>query len=160
VPAPHDPAAAGYRERLWPGPVVWIVALGSIGALAIAYGNSLGAPYGWVVAIGGTVIATLLIARSATSIAVTAVALRAGRAAIEWEATGRVLALDADQSRTARGPHGDQTAYMLLRPGVGPGAVVVEVTDPLDPHRTWLLASRHPDELARAIETARGRLSP
>jgi hypothetical protein len=49
---------------------------------------------------------------------------------------------------------------MLLRPGVGPGAVVVEVTDPQDPHRTWLLASRHPDELARAIETARGRLSP
>jgi hypothetical protein len=137
-----------------------MVALGSIGALAIAYGNSLGARYGWLVAIGGTVIATLLIARSAAAITVTAGALQAGRAAIEWEATGRVLALDADQARTARGPQGDQTAYMLLRPGVGPGAVVLEVTDPLDPHRTWLLASRHPDRLARAIETARGRLDP
>jgi hypothetical protein len=38
--------------------------------------------------------------------------------------------------------------------------VVLEVTDPLDPHRTWLLASRHPERLARAIETARGRLNP
>jgi hypothetical protein len=137
-----------------------MVALGSIGALAIAYGNSLGARYGWLVAIGGAVIATLLIARSAAAITVTDGALRAGRATIEWQATGRVLALDADQARTARGPQGDQTAYMLLRPGVGPGAVVLEVTDPLDPHRTWLLASRHPDRLARAIETARGRLDP
>jgi hypothetical protein len=68
--------------------------------------------------------------------------------------------LDADQARSARGPHGDPTAFMLLRPGVGPGAVVVEVTDPQDPHRTWLVASRHPARLARAIETARGRLSP
>lgn len=160
MPAPDDPAAAGYRERLWPGPVVWIVALGSIGALAIAYGNSLGARYGWAVAFGGGVIAALLIARSAAPIAVTDAALHAGRAAIGWEATGRVLALDAAQARTARGPEGDASAFMLLRPGVGPGAVVVEVTDPQDPHRTWLLASRHPDELARAIETARGRLSP
>jgi hypothetical protein len=159
VPDADDPAT-GYRERLWPGPVVWLVALGSIGALAIAYGNSLGARYGWLVAIGGAVIATLLIARSAAAITVTDGALRAGRATIEWQATGRVLALDADQARTARGPQGDQTAYMLLRPGVGPGAVVLEVTDPVDPHRTWLLASRHPERLARAIETARGRLNP
>jgi hypothetical protein len=136
------------------------VALGSVSALGIAYGSSLGARYGWVVAIGGAVVATLLIARGATSIAVTDGSLRAGRAAIEWAATGRVLALDADQARTARGPQGDTTAFMLLRPGVGPGAVVVEVTDPQDPHRTWLLASRHPERLARAIESARGRLDP
>jgi hypothetical protein len=160
VPDPDDPTAARYRERLWPGPVVWIVALGSIGALAIAYGNSLGARYGWLVAIGGAVVAALLIVRSAVSLTVTDRSLRAGRAVIEWEATGRVLALDADQARTARGPEGDPTAFMLLRPGVGPGAVVLEVTDPQDPHRTWLLACRHPQRLARAIETARGRLSP
>jgi hypothetical protein len=49
---------------------------------------------------------------------------------------------------------------MVLRPGVGPGAVVVEVTDPEDPHRTWLLASRRPQATASAIAQARGRLSP
>jgi hypothetical protein len=86
--------------------------------------------------------------------------LRAGRARIEWAHIGRVLALDSEQARSARGPQGDPTAFMLLRPGVGPGAVVVEVIDPEDPHRTWLVASRHPERLARAIETARGRLSP
>jgi hypothetical protein len=160
VPAADAPQKPEYSERLWPGPVVWILAFGSIAALAIAYGSSLGAVSGWLVALGGGAVAAILIARSAALVMVTDQQLHAGRARIEWEFTGRVLPLDADQARSARGPHGDPTAFMLLRPGVGPGAVVVEVTDPQDPHRTWLLASRHPARLARAIETARGRLSP
>ena len=157
---PDAPAKPEYSERLWPGPVVWIVAFGSIGVLALAYGSSLGSTSGWLVALGGGVIAAILIVRSAAQVTVADERLRAGRAGIEWEFTGRVLPLDADQARSARGPDGDPSAFMLLRPGVGPGAVVVEVTDPHDPHRTWLVASRQPERLARAIETARGRLSP
>lgn len=157
----HDAALVpAYRERLWPGPVVWILAVGTIAALAIAYGSSMGALTGWLVALGAGVVTAALIAHSAARVQVTRQQLRAGRAAIEWEFTGRVLPLDAEAARTARGPQGDPTAFLLLRPGVGPGAVVVEVTDPADPHRTWLIASRHPERLARAIETARGRLSP
>jgi hypothetical protein len=159
VPAADAPAEPEYSERLWPGPVVWILAVGSIGALAIAYGSSLGAVSGWLVGLGMGALAAILIARSAAQVTVTDQRLRAGRARIEWEFTGRVLQLDAAQARSARGPQGDPTAFLLLRPGVGPGAVVVEVTDPADPHRTWLVASRHPERLARAIETARGRLS-
>jgi hypothetical protein len=160
VPAADTPVKPEYSERLWPGPVAWILAFGSIAALAIAYGSSLGAVSGWLVALGGGAVATILIARSAALVTVTDQQLHAGQAGIEWEFTGRVLPLDADQARTARGPQGDPTAFMLLRPGVGPGAVVIEVTDPADPHRTWLVATRHPERLARAIETARGRLSP
>jgi hypothetical protein len=160
VTAPDSAPPPAYSERLWPGPVVWLLAAGSIAALAIAYGSSLGAMTGWLVALCAGVIAGLLIARSAVRVQVTEDQLRAGRAAIEWEFVGRVLTLDADQARSARGPEGDPTAFLLLRPGVGPGAVVVEVTDPADPHRTWLLASRHPQRLTRAIETARGRLVP
>ena len=160
MPATDSSATPEYSERLWPGPVVWILGLGSVAALAIAYGSSLGATSGWLVALGGGVIVAILIARSAVLVTVADQHLRAGRARIQWEFTGRVLPLDADQARSARGPDGDPTAFMLLRPGVGPGAVVVEVTDPQDPHRTWLVASRHPQRLARAIETARGRLVP
>jgi hypothetical protein len=151
---------AAYRERLWPGPVVWLLAFVSIAALAIAYGSSLGALTGWLVALGVGAVALALIARSAVTVEVTALDLRAGRATIGWQHTGKVLALDAGAARTARGPQGDQTAFMLLRPGVGPGAIVVEVTDPEDPHRTWLIASRHPEELTRAITAARGSLAP
>jgi Protein of unknown function (DUF3093) len=160
VPTAHAPAEPVYSERLWPGPVVWILALATIAALAIAYGSSLGATSGWLVALGAGLLAAILIARGAARVTVTERGLRAGRAAIEWPFTGRVLPLDAEQARSARGPQGDPTAYMLLRPGVGPGAVLIEVTDPADPHATWLVATRHPQRLARAIETARGRLSP
>jgi hypothetical protein len=160
VPAADAPVEPEYSERLWPGAIVWIVASGSIAALAIAYGSRLGAMSGWLVALGCGAVAAILIVRSAVRVTVTDQRLRAGRARIEWEFTGRVLPLDADQARSARGPEGDPTAFMLLRPGVGPGAVLVEVIDQEDPHRTWLVASRHPQRLARAIETARGRLSP
>lgn len=150
----------GYTERLWPGPTVWILAVGMIGALAIAYASAVGPVAGWIVALVGAAGAGLLIARSAVRILVTEDGLRAGRAFLEWEFAGRVLALDADQARTARGPQGDPSAHLLLRPGVGPGAVVLELRDPEDPHHTWLIASRHPRQLASAIESARGRLSP
>jgi hypothetical protein len=137
-----------------------MLALGTIVALAVAYGSSLGARAGWLVALVGVVVTVLLIARSAAPVTVTESGLRAGRAAIGFDSMGRVLALDEGQARSARGPDGDPTAYLLLRPGVGPGAVLVEVTDADDPHRTWLVATRHPEPLARAIEMARGRLSP
>ncbi len=160
MPAADATPGTHYSERLWPGPVVWILTAVSIAALAIAYASSLGAPAGWLVAVTAGALALLLLTRSAARVSVDEAGLRAGRAAIGWEHTGRVLALDSQQARTARGPQGDPTAFMLLRPGVGPGAIVVEVTDPEDPHRTWLVATRHPQRLARAIETARGRLSP
>ncbi len=151
---------SGYTQRLWPGPTVWVLAVAMIGALAIAYGSAVGPEAGWSVALVGGVGAALLIARSAARVRVTEDGLHAGRAFLEWEFTGRVLALDADQARAARGPAGDPSAHLLLRPGVGPGAVVLEVIDPEDPHHTWLIASRHPRRLASAIESARGSLSP
>ncbi len=152
--------AGPYSERLWPGPVTWIIALGTVGALGIAYGVSLGARAGWLVTLVGTGIAVALMTRAAVRIEVDDQGLRAGRAHLGWDAMGRVIAVDADQARRARGPQGDPSAFMLLRPGAGPGAVVVEITDAQDPHRTWLLASRHPDRLARAIGLTRGRLLP
>ena len=68
----HDAALVpAYRERLWPGPVVWILAVGTIAALAIAYGSSMGALTGWLVALGAGVITAALIARSAARVQVT-----------------------------------------------------------------------------------------
>lgn len=153
-------ATIGYTERLWPGVWVWLLALGGVGALAVAYGSALGALAGWLVLAAGLLLVVGAIVATAARIVVSGEGLRAGRALLPWDCVGRVLPLGAEQARTARGPQGDPTAYLLLRPGVGPGAVVVEVTDPTDPHRTWLLASRHPDRLARAIDDTRGTLAP
>lgn len=163
---PPDPAALApngrpiHTERLWPGLWVWLLGLATAGSLAIAYASAFGALVGTLVAAAGILVVAALCLRTATRIVVGVEGLRAGRALLPWQHVGQVLALDADAARTARGPAGDPTAFLLLRPGVGPGAVVVEVTDPTDPHRTWLLATRHQQALARAIRDARGNLCP
>jgi hypothetical protein len=152
--------APEYSERLWPGPWFWVIALTSVAALAVAYTSAFGPAVGAGVALAGVLAVGVGAARMAARIEVTPEGLRAGRALLPWHHAGRALPLDAAGARIARGPRGDPNAYILLRPGVGPGAVVVEVTDPEDPHRTWLLATRHPTVLARAIDQARGTLAP
>jgi hypothetical protein len=153
------PGQPAYSERLWPSLWVWVLALVGVGALATAYGSALGPIAAAVVAGIGTAVVIGLVVRSATRVVVDTDGLRAGRALLPWQFAGRAVPLDGEQSRIARGPQGDPSAYLLTRPGVGPGSVVVEVTDPVDPHRTWLIATRDPHGLARAIDEARGRLA-
>ncbi len=49
------------------------------------------------------------------------------------------------------GPEADARAYLLLRPYLK-RAVRVEITDPADPAPYWLVSSRRPEELARAVQ--------
>lgn len=149
-----------YSERLWPGATVWVLGACLVVALAVAYGRALSALAGWIVLTAGTAALAFVVVRMAARVEVGAEGVRAGVAVLPWSAVGRTLALDGAQARRARGPEGDPTAFLLLRPGAGPGAVVIEVTDGEDPHRTWLVATRHPEALASAIEQARGSLSP
>ena len=155
-----DDEGAQYTERLWPGPWLWVLSLGGVVSLAIAYAVAVSPLLGWLIGLTGLILVVVWVLRIAARIEVGPDGLRAGRAQLPWRFAGRVLALAGAGAAQARGPDGDPSAFLLLRPGVGPGAVVVEVTDPEDPHRTWLLASRHPTRLARAIEQTRGRLAP
>jgi hypothetical protein len=147
-------------ERLWPGAWFWLLGAGGAVSLGVAYGAALEPAIGWFVAAVAALGVVVLGVRWAARVAVGPAGLRAGRAVLPWSAIGRVLAVDGEHARLARGPQGDASAWMVLRPGVGPGAVVVEVTDPEDPHHTWLVASRDATALASAITQARGRLSP
>jgi hypothetical protein len=76
--------------------------------------------------------------------------LRAGRARIEARFLGSATPLDAEQTRRIAGPEADARAYLLLRPYLK-RAVRVEITDPADPTPYWLVSSRRPDDLARAV---------
>jgi hypothetical protein len=147
-------------ERLWPGPWFWLLGAGGAVSLGLAYGVALSPAVGWLAAGLAALAVVLLGLRLAARIRVGPDGIAAGRATLPWDCAGRVLALDGEGARMALGPNGDPTAWMLLRPGVGPGAVVVEVIDAEDPHRTWLLATRDPQRLSRAISGARGRLAP
>jgi hypothetical protein len=83
-------------------------------------------------------------------VAVDAQKLRAGRASIERDYLGKVEPLSGEDARNAFGRDCDPTAYLVLRSYL-PGAVRVEITDPQDPAPYWLIATRHPDQLAAAL---------
>ena len=64
---------------------------------------------------------------------------------------GEVTALDRDAARELLGVGADVRAYLLMRPYLKQ-AVKVEITDPRDPTPYWVVASRHPRELAQALD--------
>ena len=95
-------------------------------------------------------LALLLVSYGSARVSVDDGWFRAGRARIEAVHLGAVAALDAEETRRVAGPEADARAYLLLRPYLK-RAVRVEIIDPADPAPYWLVCSRHPDELARAV---------
>jgi hypothetical protein len=143
---PHDDT---YRERLWPTPWVFIAtALVIPASLLVFLPISLEAGVA-VAAVLYAGIVVVLIATTAT-IEVTPDGLRAGRARIERRFVGAATASDGPEATAERGVRLDARAWMLVR-GWIPGVVRIEITDPEDPTPYWLVSSRRPEELARAL---------
>jgi hypothetical protein len=100
------------------------------------------------------VAGTFLVNWSSATIEVTGPVLRAGRATVPLGDAAEVMALDERQSALLRGPKADPAAYILLRPYLK-RAVYVGLADQADGVPYWLIATRHPEELAAAVERAR-----
>jgi hypothetical protein len=133
------------------------------------YHERLRAPFSWWL-LG---LATMLL------LATEVVAGWAWPARLPLDAVGEVSALDEAQTRSLRGPRGDPAAFLMLRPYLRhavyvevarPGAETrqarrrlrvrglrlrVEVTRPVLDSPYWLVCTRHPVELAAAINGAR-----
>jgi hypothetical protein len=65
-----------------------------------------------------------------------------------------VVALDAATLRRVVGREGDPSAFVAIRPWIGPGVQVV-LDDPDDPTPYWVVSTRHPDRLIRALRSTR-----
>lgn len=139
--------------RLWV--VVWVMSL----ALGVSFAAALGPVPGLVaLAVPGALVSAVLL-RSAAVVRVEDGHLTAGRARIPVDALGPVRALDAEQARHTRGPGSDPAAYHLIR-GWVPAGVRAEVVDPGDATPYWFVATRHPGDLAAAVEDARAYRRP
>jgi Protein of unknown function (DUF3093) len=149
-----------YRERLFAPPLWWVV--GIITMLTFGAIVWTGFDLAITAAVFGTLIgvtAAFLLNWSRVTIEVTPGELRAAAATLPLALAGEVRALDEAQTRALCGPRADPRAHMLIRPYLR-YAVYVEVTgkDPASPY--WLLQTRHPAELAAAIERSRPVVSP
>ncbi len=140
-----------YRERLGVPLRWWVQGTMLVASLWLAVVVAVPGLVAWVVtalAMGLLVLAFL--AYGSARVSVRDGVLRAGRAHIDAGHLGRATALDAEATRRTAGVEADARAYLLLRPYVK-RAVKVEITDPADPAPYWLICTRHPDELARAL---------
>ena len=146
-----------YHERLLVPVGWWLLA---VPVVAILGGEVYAGFGGWIppaiYALLVAVVAGFLLTWGATTIEVADGALRAGGAALPLDRTSDVVPLDEKQAALLRGPKADPAAHLMLRPYLK-RAVYIKLADPGSGVPYWLVATRHPAELATAIE--RGRQS-
>ena len=147
-----SPRSVTYRERLWPGALGWMTAVGAGAVTLVAF-----VPVNGVLAMvtGAVVLAVSLAVTIATApvVEVGAGELRAGRAHIPVQLLGAGVELEPDARRAALGRDLDARAYVCLRAWI-PAMVRWDVNDTADATPYWLVSTRRPRELRAAVTAA------
>jgi len=150
-----------YRERLLVPVSYWLLAVPVVVLLgAEAYFVVDGIIPILFISLLAVIAAVFLVHWSIATVEVTGSVLRAGRDTLALSDAAEVVALDDRQSAVMRGPRADPSAHILLRPYLK-RAVYVGLANPgADGVPYWLVATRHPVELAAAITSARAAADP
>jgi hypothetical protein len=142
-----------YRERLWAAPWIFIsTALVMPAAILVFLPINIAA--GIITAVVLEVAVLILIAVGSPTIEVTDKTLIAGRALLPLEFVGTIAAYRDDEATDQRGLLLDARAWLLIRGWISP-VIRVEITDPDDPTPYWIVSSRTPEALVKAIDRAR-----
>lgn len=149
--ADASPQIVDYTERLGVPLRWWAQGFMFTASIWLAVVVALPGSLAWLVtAVTAVTIAAIFLSYGSARIVVADGELHAGRARISAHHLGSATALDAEQTRRAAGVDADVRAYLLLRPYLK-RSVRVTITDPHDPAPYWLLSTRRPEELARAL---------
>ena len=147
-----------YRERLHVPLAWWLLAV----PIVLILGGTLyaGLPWPWPIVIFaglGAGCAALLISLGRATVEVGDATLRAGETVLPLTAVSEVVALDERHTARLRGPRADPAARFYSRPYLKESVYVA-----LDPAAEadggipyWLVGTRHPADLAAAIERCR-----
>lgn len=138
-----------YAERLWLGPLGWILLVVFAAMMAVAF-VPLDPRVAVVVGIAVVAVGAVVLAGLAPRIEVRDGVFHAGGAHIPVELLGAAQELDAEGTRAELGPRLDARAHVCLRGWIH-SAVRVEVHDPQDPTPYWVVSTRRPAALAAAL---------
>ena len=143
----------GYQERVTPKwtnflplalilPTFWLTLAPINAALGLFLGISL------------TLLTAGLMVFKAPVIRVSGSNIQAGKANIELQFTGAVSVIPAEKVFATRGPELDARAYLALQPS-RKGLIKLEIADKKDPTPYWLISTKTPELLKKAIEEAK-----
>jgi hypothetical protein len=144
-----------YRERLLVPVSYWLLAVPvvvTLGAEAYFFVDGFIPPL--VILALFLFVAAFFLNWSSATIEVTGTVLKAGGDTLTLSEADEVTALDEKQAAALGGPRADPSAHILLRPYLK-RAVCIALANPAEGVPYWLVATRHPEELAAAIESAR-----
>jgi hypothetical protein len=146
-----DGKSPTFQERLWPSAGQWTFAIIMTTSLGIAYGRAYGMDLGIVVGVTATIVVAIGLIVNTPLIQIDELNFRVGRARLPLQHVGKIQKLDDKQSRRARSTDANSNAHFQLRGGIK-YTVIVEVTDPQDPHPYWQVSSRKPDALISSLQ--------
>lgn len=141
-----------FDERLY-APWWWYPAALLIGAILAAQFRladenlTVWIPFGIV--LPSSLLVVWLAGRRRTFVADGVLHARSGRLPVS--AIAQVLPLDPATVRLVMGREGDPSAFLATRAWIGPGVQIL-LDDPDDPTPYWVVSTRHPNELARALQ--------
>jgi hypothetical protein len=151
-----------YRERLRVPLAWWLLAVPTVLILGATLFAGLAEPWPVIIMTGlAAGSAVFLITLGLATVEIRDGALRAGKAALPLTAVSEVVSLDEKQTTRLRGPRADPAAHLYSRPYLKESVyLAVAASDSLPaaggamtPY--WLIGTRHPAELAAAIERCR-----
>jgi len=144
-----------YRERLHVPLAWWLLAVPTVLILGATLYAGLAEPWPIIIMTGlAAACATYLITFGLATVEIRDGALRAGNAALPLTAVSEVVTLDEKQTTRLRGPRADPAAHLYSRPYLKE-SVYLAVNGAGSTVPYWLIGTRHPAELAAAIERCR-----
>jgi hypothetical protein len=133
---------------------MWVFAFIMTTSLGVAYSQAYGTELGLIVAISTTLAVAVGLIVNTPLIQIDELNFRVGRARLPLQYVGKIQVLDDAQSKRARSTDANSNAHFQLRGGIK-SSVIIEVTDPQDPHPYWQVSTRKPDSLVAALAKAK-----
>ncbi len=152
---PATTAGTGYREQLRTPWWWYLIAAGVAWLLGVEFHIAGLRVSGWIlfgVLVAASAVIVWTFGRSRLEIADGEVRIRGAHLPLRY--VSGAVALDARTLRRVIGREGDPAAFVSIRPWIGPG-VQFWIDDEDDPTPYWVISSRHPDRVLRALRATR-----
>ncbi|WP_022872520.1 DUF3093 domain-containing protein [Nesterenkonia alba] len=140
-----------YTERLWPAWWLWTALVIAGAALSVIF-FPIDVMYGVLAMIVGIALVVFALWITTPRLEITEAVLRVGRAQIERQYLGRVVAHTGDAATEQLGPGFDARSYQCIR-GWIPTVVTAQITDPEDPTPYWIFSTRNPQAVLAALDS-------